>query len=52
MHGGELLCVQSPEGRTMISCVGRNDLGVLDHATGLSDTEFDRDARLVEADRS
>jgi hypothetical protein len=77
---GELLCVESPEGRTTISFVRRNDLGVLDHDVtlpsgetihnpfrvlahpegaevlfslrqlGLSDTEFDRDAGLVEAD--
>lgn len=77
---GELLHVESPEGRTTIRFVGSNDLGVLDHdvtlpsgATtnnpfrvlahpegaevvftlrqlGLPDTEFDRDAALVEAD--
>ena len=30
-HDGELLYVESPEGRTTIRFVGRNDLGVLDH---------------------
>jgi hypothetical protein len=79
-HDRELLCVESPGGRTTISFVGRNDLGVSDHDVtlpsgekinnpfrvlarpeaaevlftlrqlGLSDTEFDRDAGLVEAD--
>jgi hypothetical protein len=77
---GELLCVESPEGRTTIRFVERNDLGVLDHDVtvpsgetinnpfrvlahpegaevvftirqlGLSDSEFDRDAALVQAD--
>lgn len=30
-HDGELLYFESPEGRTTIRFVGRNDLGVLDH---------------------
>jgi hypothetical protein len=77
---GELLVVDSPEGRTTIRFVERNDLGVLDHdvtlpsgATtnnpfrvlahpegaevlftlrqfDLSDSEFDRDAAMVDAD--
>ncbi len=79
-HDGELLYVESPEGRTTIRFVGRNDLGVLDHDVTLpsgvttsnpfrvlahpegaevvftlrqlelSDTEFDRDTAMVEAD--
>ena len=30
-HDGELLYVESPEGRTTVRFVARNDLGVLDH---------------------
>lgn len=80
IHDGELLYVESPEGRTTIRFVGRNDLGVVDHDVTLpsgvttnnpfrvlahpegaevvftlrqlelSDTEFDRDTAMVEAD--
>lgn len=79
-HDGELLFVDSPQGRTTIRFVGRNDLGVLDHDVtlpsgvtpnnpfrvlahpegaevlftlrqlDLSDSEFGRDAAIVEAD--
>ena len=38
-HDGELLCVESPKGRTTICFAGRNSLGVLDHDVTLPSGE-------------